>query len=319
MKLRYIIPTFATAFLLLLTGPLLGQQEFQFTQFMHNQLFINPAYAGARDMTSLLAIYRNQYAGFEGSPQSRLVSINTPILGQKVGFGFSVSNHTAGITNLWYGSMAYSYKLQITKDAAVRFGLQGSIRYYGFDFEDPAIFIRDGGDPSLSENMETKYAGNFGAGLYFTYKQVYFGLSVPHFFPNEITLNRTNVVDLVAQEVPHFYAIAGVMLPVSEKLHLKPAILAKYVQNAPFDLDANISMVFDYRITAGVSYRHGGDDLVESIDLLLMYQHKSIGIGLAYDVGISGLGAESGGSWEVLLRYDFLKEQDNIANPRFFF
>ncbi|MEM9917483.1 MAG: type IX secretion system membrane protein PorP/SprF [Bacteroidota bacterium] len=319
MKFRYIIPAVLSAFLLLLSDSVFAQQEFQFTQFMHNQLFINPAYAGARDMTSLLAIYRNQYAGFKGSPESKLVSVNTPILGQKVGFGLSVSNHTAGLTNLWYASMAYSYKLQLTKETAIRFGLQGSMRYYGFDFEDPSVFIRDRRDPSLSEDMESKYTGNFGAGLYFTYKQFYAGLSVPHFFPNEITLNRTNLVDVVAKEVPHFYFTTGVMIPVSEKLHLKPAALFKYVNNAPFDLDVNVSMVFDYRITAGLSYRHGGDGPGESVDLLFMYQHKSIGVGIAYDYGISGLSSEANGSFEVLLRYDFIKEQDNIANPRFFF
>ena len=66
-------------------------------------------------MASLTAIYRNQWMGFDGAPISKLLSFNTPLGGKRVGFGLTVSNHTMGIMNSWYGNMAYSYQLQITE------------------------------------------------------------------------------------------------------------------------------------------------------------------------------------------------------------
>ena len=39
-----------------------AQQEAHFTQFMYNKLLINPAYAGARGVPSVTAIYRSQWA-----------------------------------------------------------------------------------------------------------------------------------------------------------------------------------------------------------------------------------------------------------------
>ena len=76
-----------------------AQQEAQFTQFMYNQLYLNPGYAGARNATSLLAIYRNQWLGFEGAPETKLVSFNTPLLNNRIGLGVTISNHTQGITD----------------------------------------------------------------------------------------------------------------------------------------------------------------------------------------------------------------------------
>ena len=294
-----------------------AQQEFQFTQFMHNQLFYNPAYAGVPSQASLSAFYRNQWVGFDGAPESRLLSFNTPLLGERVGLGLIVSNHSAGLFNNWYGSMAYSYQLRVSEDLAVRFGLQGSMRYYGMDFEDPSVYIREEGDPSFSENMEDQFTGNFGMGLHVTYKKIFLAVSVPHFFPNEISLNSDDIVTLVAKEAPHYYLMAGVELPLKEGFTLKPAVFCKYVENAPFDLDANLSVVIKEQITAGVSYRLGGDGAGESVDLMALYQYKNFGFGLAYDILLFDIGQHSSGSFEALVRYEFLKAKDDMVNPRF--
>ncbi|WP_373865842.1 type IX secretion system membrane protein PorP/SprF, partial [Patiriisocius marinus] len=38
-----------------------AQQDAQYTQYMYNTLSINPAYAGSRDVLSVLGLYRNQW------------------------------------------------------------------------------------------------------------------------------------------------------------------------------------------------------------------------------------------------------------------
>ncbi len=318
MNVKNIIRTTVTAFFMLLMLTSEAQQESQFTQFMYNRMMYNPAFAGARGMGSLTAIYRNQWLGFDGSPQTKLISFNAPFAGNRVGFGLTIANQTIGISNHWTGSMAYAYNIKINDDTAIRFGLQGSMRYLGIDFADPAVYVVDEDDPSFSTEMRNKYTGNFGVGLYLTFKELYFGVSVPHFFPNEITFNNQNQF-LVAKESPHYYMMAGAMLPLKEGLHLKPSILFKYVENAPFDLDINLRMVFKYQFTIGASYRLGGDGSGESVDLTAMYQYRNIGIGMAYDYTLSDLSEYANGSLEILIRYDFSKERNDIANPRFFF
>lgn len=297
-----------------------AQQESQYTQFMYNKLTYNPAFAGVRGLPSVTALYRKQWMGFEGAPVSKLISFDAPLFGDKVGFGLNVSQQTLGIQNNWLANMAYSYHIKVSDKSSFRFGLQASMKFQGIDFADPGVYIRDINDPSTVPDKTTSDVfANFGAGIYFTYDNTYFGVSVPYFYPGEIGFNKNSNLDAVAKTSSHYYAMAGTMLPLGQKLHLKPSALVKYVQNAPLDADLNLTLVVDLKFNLGVSYRIGGDGSGDSVDLLAMYQHNQIGLGLAYDYSLSSLQDHNDGSIEAIIRYDFLKEREDMANPRFFF
>ena len=63
--------------LLLLSGslkPLKAQQDGQFSQYMFNTLAFNPAYAGSAEILNATALYRAQWVGFDGAPQTRTLT-----------------------------------------------------------------------------------------------------------------------------------------------------------------------------------------------------------------------------------------------------
>lgn len=296
-----------------------AQQEAQYTMFMHNKQTLNPAYAGAEGVGSLTALYRSQWIGYDGAPQSALLNFQTPLLGDRIGFGLGISNHTIGIENTWYANMAYSYNVKISDTKSFRFGLQGSLRYLGLDFSDPAVIIRQSNDPSVLENENyQEYFGNFGVGLYLNLDEFYFGVSVPHLFQNDLGVNPSSVIAAVSEA--HIYGMAGYNIKLNENFGIEPSILVKYVQNAPVDVDfnvmAHIAKTFDF----GLSYRAGGDDnsFGESIDIIGIYNINSLSIGLAYDLSLSEIETYSSGSFEALVRFAFVKEREDMANPRFF-
>jgi len=297
-----------------------AQQQAQFTQFMYNQLYYNPAYAGVRGMPSFTVLYRNQWMGFQGAPISKLLSFNTPVFGNRVGIGITAFNQSTGIFNIWEGIMAYSYHIKINENSSFRFGMQGEITHFGIDFSDPSVIVRDSNDPSIREDkFVSEYRGNFGVGIHLQLKQMFIGLSVPSFFPSQIGFNTNPEVAKTAEEATHYYFMTGIMLPISRTVQIKPVLLAKYVDGAPLSMDVNLSFVFNLVFTAGVSYRFGGLAGGDSFDLLALYQLKKLAIGMAYDIPTSEIKEYTSGSLEVLLRYDFIKETTDMANPRFFF
>ena len=312
---------FFTLLLISMTAGAYAQQEAQFTQFMYNQLYFNPAYAGARGMPSFTLIYRNQWTGFKGAPTSKLLSFNAPLFGDRVGFGLTIHNQTIGIYNNWAAVMAYSYNIRFNEETSLRFGLQGKMQYYGIDFSDPSVIVRDPTDASIKYDQSTsKYTGNFGVGMHLKIKQMFFGIGAPAFFPSEVGFNTNSLVPQVAEESSHYYFIAGTLLPLTQNIQFKPTGLFKYVYNAPPSIDLNLSMVFNLVFTAGVSYRFTeGRSTSDSFDILALYQMNNFAIGVAYDVPVSEVKSEKGGSFEILLRYDFIKETTDMANPRFFF
>ena len=54
-----------------------AQQDAQYTQYMYNTININPAYAGSRGALSIFGLYRTQWVGLDGAPETSSFSVNT--------------------------------------------------------------------------------------------------------------------------------------------------------------------------------------------------------------------------------------------------
>ena len=305
---------------LALVGTALGQQESQYSSYMYNQLYYNPAYAGSRGMPTVTGLYRQQWAGFEGAPTSQMISFNSPLVSDALGFGVQLNHATKGITDNVFASMAYNYKVKLSEVHSVRLGLQGSVQRWAVDFTDESVRVRSADDQSidLANNFST-WEGNVGLGAYLQLEDYFSaGVSVPRIYNSKISVDESKG-DRGAQVSPHIYFTAEGMIPLANNLAFRPSALVKMVQGAPTDFDINLSMVYAQRVMGGVGYRVGGDGEGESINLLLFYQTSDkLGIGGAYDVGMSDLSSQTGGSFEILARFDFGSERDDLVNPRFF-
>lgn len=103
-----------------------AQQDAQYTQYMYNTININPAYAGSRGALSIFGLYRTQWVGLDGAPETSSFSINTPINNSKLGVGLSVVNDKIGPTNENNFSVDLSYTVQTSADFKLSFGIKGT-------------------------------------------------------------------------------------------------------------------------------------------------------------------------------------------------
>jgi len=294
-----------------------SQQESNFTHFMYNQQTVNPGYVGSRGVPSLMALYRNQWVGYEGAPITTVLSYDSPFLGDRVGFGLNMVRLEEGIFENYYGNLSYSYGIPVSEKLTVRIGLSGAAYYSQTDFSGDAV-IFDPNDQSITDGMiPSQLKGNFGAGIYIHSDRFYFGVSTPYFLSNEIGFNEE--VDITAFKDAHYYAMTGFVLPMSEKVQLRPAFMGKYVPGAPFQLDANLSLMFNNKFSLGTSYRTGGSGTGESVDFLLFLQlSKRMGFGAAYDFTLSEIKNQSNGTFELMLRYDFKIKRGDLEDGRKF-
>jgi len=70
---------FITLITILASDVLHGQQDSQFTQYMYNTMNFNPAYAGSRGILSIMGLYRTQWVGLDGAPNTQTLSVSSPI------------------------------------------------------------------------------------------------------------------------------------------------------------------------------------------------------------------------------------------------
>ena len=126
-----------------------AQQDAQYTQYMFNTLSVNPAYAGSRGQFSAAALYRSQWVGLAGAPESFTLNLHSPIRESKVGYGLSVINDNIGEGTVQETDIdaVISYSLNVSEKAKLSFGLKlgGSILNLDFsqlrNFDNEAIAV----------------------------------------------------------------------------------------------------------------------------------------------------------------------------------
>ena len=297
----------------------LAQQESTRTLFMYNPWAVNPAAAGYRDLPTLLLHHRSQWLGFNGAPTFQSINFSTPAFrSRRLGVSLGITNDRAGYFQKQTGTLAFSYSLIKTGNFAIRMGLQGSLRRLTtrFDQADDILVLQ--ADRSIPPRRSTNYSENIGFGTFVTYRESYLGFSVPYYLDNVIGINPYSPVTGV--EFPHFYLMGGVAFQAADGITLKPQFMFKYVKNAPWNIESNLSATVKERVTLGVSYRAGRTNLVgigESASMTFMLQLSDhMALGGAYDWILSQIGQFSYGSFEVLMRYDLKTKEVKLSNPR---
>lgn len=316
LKLLLII-----CFLPFFTEGVAAQQESSMTLFMYNPWAVNPAAAGYRDLPSVVLYHRSQWLGFKGAPTIQSVNINSPAFKSKrLGVSMGLTNRRAGYFQTQTGTLALSYSLIKTGNFAMRMGLQGSMRRFTSRFDQAEDIAVLQADRSIPPRLSTKYFGNIGFGALATYGDSYLGFSVPFYLPTLIGINPYSIV--TAAEAPHFYLMGGLSFQIAEGIALKPQAMIKYVKNAPWNIESNISLTVRDRVTLGASYRAGRTNIVgigESASMTVMLQLSDrYALGGAYDWILSPIGQFSYGSFEMLMRYDLKVKEVKLSNPRGF-
>lgn len=310
------------AFFLLLGQVAFGQQDVQYTQFMHNKLAINPAYAGSTGVPCMNALYRNQWSGFQGAPVSQTLGYQMPLFKDRVGAGISLVHDRLGPTESWSASMIYAYHIPLVKKLKLGIGVQGSLQNYRVNWDETeATHEGDLAIPDLASG--SKLIPNFGAGLHLHSDRFYVGISVPHLLRTRLSLQgeEYSVADINRAEV-HGFFMAGAIFDLSNDIKLKPAGLIKYTKNAPIDFDLHASLIFFEQFWIGGTYRAGGElqgSSGESIDAIVQLQiTDAIRVGFSYDFTLTEIGDHTPGSYEIVIDYCFHYKGKRLTNPRFF-
>jgi type IX secretion system PorP/SprF family membrane protein len=299
------------ALLLFCTQQVMAQQEGVVSQYMFNGLFINPAYAGSHKYFSTSLLYRKQWVGFEGSPESIIAAVDGPIQNENMGIGLIIARDKIGVTNESSFLANYSYNIKLGS-GKLAFGIKAGASYYEAALTELTYWDEE--DPVYSGNIQSKIIPKFGAGIYYHQAKWFAGFSIPTLIASDNEYDFSANINKSSNLRKHYYLTGGYVFDLNDKLKLKPSTLIKYVKSAPVEVDINCSILYDETIWFGISYRTN-----DAIVGIIEYQaNKKFRIGYSYDFTISEIGNYSSGSHEIMIGYDFAKDLVNIKTPRFF-
>lgn len=290
-------------------GQAMAQQDPQFTQYMDNTLFVNPAYAGSRGMLNATAIHREQWVGIPGRPRSTTFSIHSPLVYQNLGLGLTVVNDVVGPINqtMLYGDVSYTINFK-NSPGKLSFGVKGGINILNSRTDQLSTTQSD--DPNLLTNVRNRIIPNFGVGIYYHTPSWFVGVSTPKI------LEQAYHEGSSAMEKRHYFLIAGGVfnLTKNERWKLRPTTQLKMTPGAPLSIDISAAAIYKQKLWLGLTYRWA-DSFGAFIQYQITNQFKA---GIAYDQTVTELVGHNKGTYEIMLSYDFLFKKKGLRSPRYF-
>ena len=251
-----------------------AQQDAQFSQNMFLTAPINPGAVGIKGMRCVDLVAREQWLGFEGRPETGMLSFNTPVGSQYSNFGLG------GV--LVYDKIGFENNINFKINGAFNFdvgsnggklgiGVDVGILQKGFSGNVKAV---DPTDPTVAINGTNDMGFDVGFGIfYYKPETLYFGISGQKLLPQQLDFG-TGAQPAIRQ---HAYITAGYNHHVSKEFALKPNMLVK-TDLTSTQVDVNLTAEFNNNFWLGASYR-----VQDAVVANVGFKKGQTKFGIAYD------------------------------------
>lgn len=320
----------AASLILFFTATVAKAQDAQYSQFYSNPLYLNPAFTGSTEGTSMGVNYRNQWPGLDQSLVSYSAHVDHYFFNANSGVGlvFNKSEQSMADLSVSEIGLTYAYRARLGFRSFLRIG--GQVSYvdrdayfgnlvFGSQIDDNTGAISDYSGENLGADFRQQFV-DYSVGALFNDENVWFGFSAHH-----ITSPNISFLDGEISKLPvKFSAHGGYKVDLSggaSRSFLNKTVNKReltfafnYKNQGPFqqlDLGAQVNI---QPLVLGVWYRGipvTGDTGIKNNESIVALVGISLGSGLSvgysHDFTMSSLGYDaSSGSHEVSLRYSFL-------------
>lgn len=298
--------------ILMLFIPMLAmaQHEIIYSQYMFNNLLINPAYAGYKEDININLLNRNQWVGIKGAPITQsLIADGAFFNNNNVGLGLSVLNDKVGLQGQTAVMANYAYRLPVGQEGRLSFGLGvGAVQ---FSLNSQNAVVGDITDATFS-GAQTHISPDARIGIYYSDDRFYAGLSANNLLTDALNKNNARLKDVVLPPI-HLFLTVGGIVDVNNDVKFKPSLMLRDDPKNQGNFDINASFLLKEVLWIGGSYRMGVDMWKKTnntsptfqqnslVGLVEVFVAKKFRIGYAYDYSLSELNTYSSGSHELSL------------------
>lgn len=290
-------------------------QDVSFSQFFSNPLYLNPAFAGSVDAPRIALQYRNQWHNFNNAYNTYSAAIDFPVEKLQGGLGFYVLNDAQANNTLNALQFNTIYSTYVRLDET--FYLNGAVQvgYHQNSLKTQNLVFADNLDPYFGNHgisQELQYLANpnysyfdFSTGVLLFSERYFLGVAAHHLAqPNQSFYNsRDDATKLYRKYSLHL----GARLPVflyghqRKKFDISPQLIVQKQSNFS---QVNYG-IFATRsgFTVGSWIRHNFNLRYDAVIFLVGFVQKNWQLIYSYDMTISGLRGDSGGTSEISLSF----------------
>lgn len=313
-----------------LANPCFAQQDAQYSQYIFNGIYINPAYAGYRERININATYRNQWTGIEDAPKSFSLAADALLPNERVGLSLIVNAEQLGAQKNISAFANYAYRLPMNEEetSKLAFGLGVGVRQSGLNGN--MLNPRDLEDNYIPIGTIKQVLPDLHAGIFFSTPKMYLGASVNNLIGKYI-LDKKSLEYNFPTPRPHYYLTGGVLIPLVEyAIDFKPFFLIKDDIKGPTVVDINAFFLFKQMVWLGAGYRTGvklydkpalqGDFNNNNalIGMAEVFVSQRLRLGYSYDHSTSRLAGYAGSTHEISLSWNFFTDKERRLNFCYF-
>lgn len=295
---------------LLLTTKALGQQDPQFSQYLFNQNFLNPAVSGHDKAPTIQVLHRSQYLGYTGSfdasgtLNSQVINYQMPLSKGNSGIGLILVNDAAGAQSNQNVKLAYSHDVKV-RTGRMSLGISAGVYNRRFNND---LRPREDGDINVPSN-QSQLKPDIGLGFMYDATDYFIGLSVNHLNNPSFNYGTDNGKSVLNRTVS---AIVGASLKAGDNVVLKPNIhIRSDIQTLTYETGFLGFLKNKYWL--GGNYRN--QDAVTLLAGLSLMKENALKLGFAYDLVTSNNSIKTPSSAEVLVSYAIGSKQSSTKVP----
>lgn len=268
---------------------LMGQDLNSHYLYQLNWFNINPALTGSAKGTQVIINPGTQWVGLDDNPTTAMLGIHGK-MDDRNSLGGKVIFDITGIFSTLSAEVLYSYKVKLTEQQNLRFGVSAGVLNTSLD----QSALSDGRYTDLSDpNLRSAYYNQTrfmaGFGISYTYENLQIGLSSPH-----MVVGGNDISD-------HFFGTAKYDFKLTEtKFEVSPMLVYQNLTNSEGLLDIGAKVQWNEAVWIQGAYRTN-----KNVALGVGVEIKNMSVGYLYNIFNSPLNSFSSGSQQVYLAFTF--------------
>jgi len=260
---------------------------------------INPASTGIEGQ--MIGVnYKTSMMGIENGPKVQSLIYHSDE-NKNAFWGISVQNEKVNIESYGIASFDYSYRIQISPNTKVNFGLKGGVFFNSIDINSIERVTQE-------NNSSLKIVNNYwnpilGMGLFLKGNNYYLGISINNLLKSNRYQEENGIVSQ-AIDKGQLYISSGIDIKLTDILTLRPSLIYSFVKN----LDNQLTAITNLEINDKISLGLGVSNNYYTNYQILFKGFKNFELGFGYE-SRNGINSQSvtsalkANNTELLLRY----------------
>lgn len=282
-----------------------AQQIPEYSQWFLHQFAINPAHAGIKQCVDIHSLYRIQWVGFDGAPDSGFLSVSIPLqarkrrlLSARHGTGFKFETDRIGQFSANRLNFAYAAHFNFNKTDRLSLGVYGGIIQTGYD---PSTSTTANPDPEVMQQANfLSPDATFGA--WFNSENYYAGLTLRNLFRSPWTDIGND-----SRYRFHFAINGGYRLAINENFTFLPAMIIRIPPRSRVSADLNLYADYKNLLAFGIGYRTG-----DAINTVVTVKIKEqFAISYSFDYTVSEIQSAAKNTHELSLKFTTCKPNNS--------